>query len=263
MDNVISEHMNYIVSIIIVILMVVLWHSITVVYYKYINTLVKAKKRSENNSMLHLAFNIARIIVATAGIFGILVVNKIDISTTIASMGLVSVIVGLALQDTMRDIIRGLSLMSDKFVSLGDVVEYEGVCGEVIALSLRSIKLRDISNGNIITMFYGNINSIVKLSGVQNINIPLPYDIDYMRAREAMARAADEIEKINGIILCSYKGVQEFASSAVLHRIKITTKQIERDEMRRMTLMKVQEVLAEEGIKIPYNQLDVHLNNIV
>lgn len=240
-----------------------IWFIISRVYYIRLKKMLTSKKSVENiqnNSMQHLMFSIVRGVIVFVAVMSVMSIYGINITATVTGLGLASVVVGMALQDSIRDIFRGIGLMSDKFYTVGDVVEFDGRNLEIMAFTLRSTKMRDIDTGDIFTVFNGNIDRAVKLSGVQFIDIPVSYDADYKYVNQVMGETVTEIESVDGIILCSYKGLQAFDSSSCLYRIKITTRQSERPEMRRAALRVIQKKLDEAGIKIPYNQLDVHLD---
>ena len=67
-----------------------------------------------------------------------------------------------------------------------------------------------------------------------------------------------EIEGIEGIEGCEYKGTQEFADSAVIYKIRLYCPPEQRPELRRKALHIIQEGLEKEHIHIPYRQVDIH-----
>ena len=75
----------------------------------------------------------------------------------LAGVGIVSVIIGLAIQDALKDIIRGFSILSEEYFSVGDVVTYGDITGKVLVLGLKTTKIKDISTENIISIANRNI----------------------------------------------------------------------------------------------------------
>ena len=72
----------------------------------------------------------------------------VNVNSLVAGLGLVSVVVGLAIQDPLKDIITGVNIITDDYFSLGDVIKVDDVEGKVVQLGVRTTKIKDIANGN-------------------------------------------------------------------------------------------------------------------
>lgn len=264
MDKEIFMDMSRLVSCLAVIVVcLTLWLAVSKLYFIRLKKVLVSKKtgdKNQNSNVQHLLFSVVRGGIIFIAIMSIMSIYGINVTATVTGLGLASLVVGLALQDTIKDVFRGMSLMSDKFYDVGDVIRIDGHEFEVMAFTLRTTKMRDIDTGNIFTMFNGNVDSATKLSGVQFLDIPISYEEAPEYVNKVMNDIVHNIDKIDGIILCSYKGLQAFEESSCLYRIKITTRQAERPEMRRAALRVIQEGLAKANIHIPYNQLDVHFD---
>ena len=57
----------------------------------------------------------------------------------IASLGAVSVIIGLAFQDIIKDFLAGVFIIFDNEYAVGDIIEINGFKGEVISLGLKPL----------------------------------------------------------------------------------------------------------------------------
>ena len=79
-------------------------------------------------------------------------INGINVTSLVAGLGILSAIVGLALQDVIKDIVTGLRIVSEHYFGVGDVIMYEDIEGEVIELSIRSTTIRNINNDEITTI---------------------------------------------------------------------------------------------------------------
>ena len=106
---------NKIISSIIVIL-------ISFVFYNCIDSLIKKKflkdrfmisNRSE--TYLKLVSSILRYIFIILTLLFVLQINNINVTSMLAGVGIVSVVIGLAIQDALKDIIRGFSILSDGY----------------------------------------------------------------------------------------------------------------------------------------------------
>ena len=76
----------------------------------------------------------------------ILQINGIDVSSMVAGLGVVGIIVGFIVQDAFKDIIRGVGIISDNYFKVGDIVKYDSIEGKVISLGIKTTKIQDIRN---------------------------------------------------------------------------------------------------------------------
>jgi small-conductance mechanosensitive channel len=109
-----------------------------------------------------------RILVLVIG--GLIILDSLGISITplIASLGVGSVAIALALQDTLSNIFAGIHILVDKPIKVGDYVRLEsGENGYVTTIGWRSTRIRMLPNNEIIIP-----NS--KLANTQIINYHAP-----------------------------------------------------------------------------------------
>jgi branched-chain amino acid transport system substrate-binding protein len=90
-----------------------------------------------------------------------------DITALLATSGIFAVILGYAAQSTLSEVISGLALSLSKPFKTGDSVQVDGIWGNVVETSWRSVTLRNYE-GNLIVL----PNS--KISGMRLINLDLP-----------------------------------------------------------------------------------------
>lgn len=84
---------------------------------------------------------ILRAVVVVLGGLAVLKQFQIDTSGLLASMGIVGITLGFAARDTVSNIISGIFLLWDRPFVVGDLVEVEGLYGEIRAITLRSTRL--------------------------------------------------------------------------------------------------------------------------
>lgn len=132
------------------------------------------------------------VIVSTLATLGAL-----GFSTTpfIASLGLVGLVLGLAAQSLVKDIVAGiLILLEDKF-GIGDWIEIRGFSGEVIGLSLHITTLCDLSGG-ITSIPNGSIDTVVNHTqdwSAIDMRTSVSHDSDIDDALQAVKAAADKL----------------------------------------------------------------------
>ena len=219
-----------------------------------------ANKRINNKSKTYfrLLNSIFKYIFLIITLLLLLQINGVNVSSMLAGVGIVSVIIGLAVQDALKDIIRGFSILSDEYFSVGDVVTYNDITGKVLVLGLKTTKIQDIATDNIVSIANRNIEQIQIVSKSLYINFPMPYEVSIDKAENVITEIVDELKKIDSVEDALYKGVSELADSSIKYMIKITCLPESRLQTRRDSLGCILRIFAKHKIEVPYNQIDVH-----
>lgn len=221
----------------------------------------KRLKKKRQKTMQKLIQNIVKyvvIILVGATILNILGVN---VTSIVAGLGVVSVILSLALKDVMQDILAGLSIIFEDQFDIGDLVEINGFTGTVIDLGLKSTKIKSyentikiISNRSIIEVInYSKTNPNVI------IDIPIPYEIDNKQTDKVIdkiiKRTEKEVETLKGNI--ENWGLNEFKDSCISYRIFVPVKQDTQFSTKRKINRIIKEEFDKENISVPYNIIEV------
>jgi len=130
------------------------------------------------------------------------VILGIQLTGVIATSAVLSVVIGLALQDTLGNLFSGLALHLEKSVQVGDMLRSGEILGTVEELSWRAIKLRTME-GNVILI----PNSIASREHLEvfprpgrpiarTVEVGLEYDTPPAQAMAALAAASRELPGI-------------------------------------------------------------------
>lgn len=213
------------------------------------------------NTVVALIKNIIKYVIAVIVIIMILNVYGVNTTSLIASIGALSVIVGLAFQDIIKDFLAGIFIIFDNAYAVGDWIEINGFKGEVISLGLKTTKIQAytgevkvLSNSSFSEVINYNLNHSKVVIG-----IPVCYDIDMDKLEGVLDRVKVEIEKNKNVFQMDLLGVDEFGDSAIIYAIMIECYPVTQVGVKRETLKLIKRMFDEEGIVIPYNQLDVHI----
>lgn len=125
------------------------------------------------NNILKYTFGVI-LVITLLGIFGV------NASALIASIGIVGLAIGLAVQDILRDVLAGIFILVENQFAIGDTVMIGSFKGEVIFLGLRSTKIRG-ETGEIKILSNRNIAEIINYSldrSLNYIDVDLAYDND-------------------------------------------------------------------------------------
>ena len=164
----------------------------------------------------------------------------------------------MAIQDFLKDIIRGSSILSDDYFSVGDVVKYKDIEGKVLVVGLKTTKIQELSTSNIYSIANRNIEEIAVLSKLIYVRVPIPYELKLKEQHKVVDYIVSIIKKDKLIENCENVGLTELADSKIEYLLKITIDPINKLQARRNTLEHIIEGLEKHNIEVPYNQIDIH-----
>lgn len=191
----------------------------------------------------------------------ILVLKACGVNTTalIASVGVLTLVIGIGAQALIADIIAGIFIIFENEYNVGEIVSIDGFRGTVVEIGIRSTKILDLA-GNIKIINNSDIASVVNMSrelSLAVVDCEFPYDVPLEHIEKLFKDHLQEWgEKITEIVEGPfYKGVSNYGDSNVA--VKIVAKcneedryQIQRDLMREYRLM-----LVENGIDLSFQQV--------
>ena len=209
-----------------------------------------------------LLINIIKYIIIIFLVLSILSIYGINVTSILAGLGIVGLVVGLALQDLAKDIIAGFTIILENQYAVGDIISIGDFKGEVIFLGLKTTKIKN---------YEGQVKIIANRNATEVINYSMEYsmaivdvDIAYEENNEQVEKVlkelvkelTEEIPKLKGEV--ELLGIQELSSSSVKYRIAARTVSMEHLNIERIIRKRVKERLDKENIKIPYTQIEVH-----
>ena len=198
-------------------------------------------------------------ILAGLSILGIYGVNT---AALITSLGVASLVIGLAFQDILKDILVGVSMLFEDWYAVGDIVKIGDFLGTVVSIGLKSTKIQSYS-GEIKIISNRNISEVINYSldePLAVVDIPVSYESKIDKVEKILnVTSATLREKIPELIDdVKLLGVQELADSAVVFRLVGKCKPDKRFDVERKMKKEFKNSLDKNGIKIPYMQIEVH-----
>jgi MscS family membrane protein len=131
------------------------------------------RTRTQNaggESILIVMQRLTRILMLVIALLGALALLGVNVTATLAGLGIGGLAIALAAQNSLENIIGGVSLLADKAVHVGDFCQIGGRLGTVEDIGLRSLKLRTLDqslvvvpNGALAQMQFENLKSRRKL----------------------------------------------------------------------------------------------------
>jgi small-conductance mechanosensitive channel len=134
----------------------------------------------------------ARMAVLLVG--GLLVLDNVgvDIRALLTIAGVGSLAIGLALQPTLSNFFAGLHLSMSKPIRVGDFIELDdGTQGEVIDISWRTTKLRQLANNFVIVP-----NNRVADMRILNYSLPLPEQVATVKMGVGYGSDLERVERV-------------------------------------------------------------------
>ena len=234
---------------------------IDVVIYLVVRFLINRRtakmKRGKRLTYLRLLRSIIKYVLIIAGILTILQINGINTGSIVAGLGIASVIAGLALQDALKDIIMGFNIIADNYFSAGDVIKIGDITGKVIEIGLKATKIRNLINDNIEVIANRNISSSAVVSKWLDIDLPLPYEEELERIEKFLEVLTAKIKDCPGVEGIEYKGINDFADSAIVYKLRIFVRPDIRLQVGRDVRCIIKRELDKAHISIPYQQIEI------
>ena len=221
----------------------------------------KGKSRcGAGETALRVCLGLLRTLVIVGGVLLILQCNGVNVTSLLAGLGIAGAVVGLALQDYLKDVIMGIHILSDHFFTIGECVQWQERELQIIGFTLTTTTAMDLDDHSVLHLCNREIVSIRRLGERRDVDIPLSYEENTAQIGAFFAKLAQEVGDLERITRCEYKGIQSFEASSVRHRLRLYCPPAVRPEARRAALGLIKTRLDEAGIKIPFEQLDVHLD---
>ncbi len=230
-----------------------------------IGLLRKLLNRSNmDNMLINFVLSIANAVLFLVVIVAALDSLGVDTTSLIAIVGAAGLAIGLSLQDSLKNFAAGVMLLVFKPFKEGDFVEAAGVSGVVEDISIFNSKMRTADNREIIVpngAIYGGV--IINVSARDTRRVDMVFGIGYgddlRKAKELLAQIIAEDDRVlaePGVVIA----VSELADSSVNFIVRPWVNSADYWNVLWETTEKVKLRFDEEGISIPYPQMDVHLH---
>ena len=210
-----------------------------------------------------LLFNFLKWVIAIAAVF--FIINAWGASTTItlASAGILTLIIGLGSQTLVADILAGLFIVFEGDFQVGDIVVIDGWRGEVLEIGIRTTKLID-AGGNIKIISNNEIKTIINQTqelSIARCEVSISYGARIERVEAIIADNIQKIaEKIPAIVEGPfYKGVSELGESSVVLLFLAKCKENDIYQVQRDLNREIKILFDDNDVEIPFNQLVVHM----
>lgn len=194
--------------------------------------------------------------------------NALGISTTglLAALSAAAVAVALALKDSLSSIAGGIILLLTKRFKTGDFIEINGEKGNVLQIDMMHTVLKTLDNRHVVIPNGVVVNSqIVDYSSEETRRLDLVFSVSYENDIKKAEDIIISVLSADGRVLEKpeppFARVCEYAASSVDIAVQAWCKIADYLPLKFDLLEEVRKAFDENGITIPYNQLDVHITN--
>jgi len=228
---------------------------------------IASKTETElDNQLMPFIRRVLHIILVMSALIVLLSHFEADISALVTTLGVGSLAIALAAQETLSDTIAGFVIMIDRPYRIGDRIEIQDLAtwGDVVDIGLRSTRIRTRDNRMVIVP-----NSVIGKSLIVNysypdtlyrieIHIGVSYETDLEHARQTIINSVRDVEgvladhPVEALFL-------EFGESAIIFRVRWWLDSYE--DTRRMfdrVNTAMYSALKREGIRLPAPQRELH-----
>lgn len=265
-ENLISKLNMGIDTAIVLVIAVLIYTIFNLSFTRIFSKIAKRTRTRPNEAMLQLIKGFLKVVLIFASLLYLLNAWGIEITPLLTGLGIGGLAIAFALQSTLGNIFGGVSIILDKSVNVGDLVNLEGdVAGKIIHIGLRSTRIKTFDNEMIIIP-----NSKLADSNIKNVAQPepkirvvVPFTVKYGTNIEKVKKLViKELKQIKGYLHDPAASVKflEMGDSALKLKayfyvetfdIKLTA--IDEANTR------IYNALNKAKIEIPFPQMDVHM----
>lgn len=226
------------------------------------NKNIKGSQKQRIKTLKTLIVNVTKYGICIFVILAILANFGINVKSILAGLGIGTALIGLAFQDLAKDLIAGVSIITEGEYEIGDTIEIDGFMGEVIFIGLRTTRIRNYKGATkiIANRYMDNLINYSDNNSLAVVDVAISYDCKEDIIEDAFNRL---FKKLNGHIPHATKdlelwGVNDLADSAVVYRVAVETEPMQQFAVERFLKKEIKIAFDHEKIKIPYKQIEVH-----
>lgn len=221
----------------------------------------KAKKTNQKRrekTIIPLIDNLIKYIIGIIILFIILYILGFHIQTLIAGAGILGVVLAIAAQNLINDIVSGFFVIFEDHYSVGDYVKIQNNEGFVEEIGIKSTILKTYSgekiiipNGKIIELKNYSLNDYYLYH-----KISINYEESYLKQEKTIIKIIKEMEK--EIIIAKeieFLGIDSLDESSVNLLLKIKVSPEQRHQVARDINRYIKIKFEENNIDIPFNRL--------
>jgi moderate conductance mechanosensitive channel len=220
-------------------------------------------------TLLPLARSVALIVLTTLTIFTVLSEIGLDIGPLLAGAGVIGLAVGFGSQTLVKDIVTGVFILSENQVAVGDTVKIGDHLGQVEAITIRTMRLRDPA-GTMHIIPFSEVQTIENMTRdfsrhIFHVRVAEHEDIDAVIAALREVGAAMEADPalrprlIGGL---EVHGLEQFDDNAMVVLGQITTRAGDQAAVGREFNRRLKKTFDDKGIALASPRRTVYFGEV-
>lgn len=240
-------------AVVVIIASVLLW---VIKQYLIKKVAYTSKGDQHKNTFIGMIFNVMQYLVILAAVFIVLKLHGVNVASIMAGLGIVATIIGLALQDTLKDIISGINIYNNNFYKVGDMVRWNDEECDVKYFSARVTKFQSLKTNSTYTVCNSQIHSIEKIKDRHIATYLFPYDRDKEAIDAVMEKIAERMkEECKHIKTIRYDGICSIELTGVIYEIKYTCSAHKSEQVQDMLAAISYEEFKRSGISPGFSSM--------
>ncbi len=191
---------------------------------------------------------------------------NIDMTAIFGTAGVIGIVVGVASQTSIGNIVSGFFMVSEKPFEIGDQIRIGDKTGVVHSIDLLSIKIRTFDN-----LLLRIPNQTVISSEVINVTrfpirrLDFEIGVAYKENLELVMQTLQEVAKRNPLCLDEpeplivFKG---FGASSILVQFGVWFERTNYLKVKNSVFMEIKEAFEQKGIEIPFPHISVYTGEV-
>ena len=226
-------------------------------------TLQRARRVDAGVQQLILRFT--RFTLLAIAAISVLAELGIAVAPFIAGLGIAGIALGFAAQDTVQNLIAGVTILLDRPFAVGDNIELQDTFGTVEEITLRTTRVRTLDNEMAILPNATVISEkVVNHSMLRALRVVVPFGIAYKEDPREARRVVLATTEGDGRLHPDYDPqvvVTELADSSVNMALRVHLRDPQLEVPLRFEYTeRVFEALRSAGIEIPFPHLQLFID---
>ena len=120
----------------------------------------------------------------------------VNVTSLVAGLGVLTAILGLAFQDMIKDMIAGMSFITEGQFSVGDMISVNGFKGTVISLGLKTTQIQNY-RGEVNIVSNRDIDNLInysKTNVISEVKIEVPVDMSVDKVMKALNEVKKQLD---------------------------------------------------------------------
>lgn len=258
-----SNFLEYLPTLIVAIIVYVICSIINKIVMKILS---KGLERSKIDTTVHgFLKSLVKVVLLCITIIIVLTILRVPMTSIITVVGSAGIAIGLALQSSLSNIAGGVIVLVEKNFRVGDYISINGTEGTVKEISVFATNIISYDNKSVFVP-----NGIVSNATIINYTREKTRRVDHVMSisynndtKKAIA-VITEVLKNNSKVLSApepFVKVCAFGSSSIDISVRAWVNTSDYWDVYYDLLEEIKAAFDENGIIIPYNQLDVHMIN--